>query len=269
MKLRLRKNKKIDFGTIKMKGGEPIFIDRKSKVGVLMIHGFTSTPRQFREAAKYLAGKGLTIYAPLVAGHGTTPEDLLKTTPEDWKRSMKEAYLELKSRVKKIVVIGNSFGGNLALYLAREFDSDTLAGVISLGMPIKLKYQSLIKARYYLYGWMKKYYQKPRRIYKTDYTDMIDEITYPVIPIKSIMDFFRLVREETIPNLEKIKTPILIMHANVDPVVSPKSAIYIYSHIGSPQKLLYWFNSNQHTITVESQRNELFEKAHNFIKEIT
>jgi carboxylesterase len=251
-----------------MKGAEPIFIDKKSKVGVLMLHGFTSTPYQFKELAKYISDKGLTVYAPLIAGHGTSPEDMIKTSPEDWKKSVKTAYLKLKDKVEKIVIIGNSFGGNLAFWLAKEFNNEP-AAVVSLGTPISLNYQWIIKARYYLYGWLKKYYKKPRRIYKTDYTDMIDEITYPVIPTKSIKEFLDFLKNETIPNLPKIKVPTFIIHAQVDPVVNPESAPYIHQNLGSSYKKIYLFESNQHTVFNDHRREELFQRIYDFIREVT
>lgn len=250
-----------------MKGAEPLFINKKSKIGVLLLHGFTGTPYQFKELGKYLAEKGFTVYAPLIAGHGTSPEDLMNTTTEDWEKSVKKAYLKLKEKTPRVVIVGNSFGGNLAFYLAQEFPN-SLAGIISLGTPIKLKFQWFIKLRLFLYGWAKTYYQKPKRIYKIDYTDMIDEITYPVIPVKSLREFFKFLKTKTIPNLEKVKVPTLIMHANIDPVVNPESASYIYQHLGSNYKKIYWFSSNQHVVTNDERRQEIGQKIYEFIKEI-
>lgn len=251
-----------------MKGGEPIFINKNSNVGVLMIHGFTSTPHQFGPLSQYLSKAGFTVYAPLIAGHGTCPEDLIKTTSDDWKESIKKAYLDLKKKSKKIIVVGNSFGGNLAFWLAKE-TKDDLAGIVSLGTPITLRFQWIIKARYYLYGWARKYYRKPMRIYKTDYTDMMDEVTYPVIPIKSLGEFLRFIRHETMPNLHLVKTPTLVAHANIDPVVHPKSATYIYQNLGSYFKKIYWFESDRHVITTAKNNTALFEKILDFIKETT
>jgi len=251
-----------------MKGAEPIFVDKNSKVGILLLHGFTSTPYQFKEVADYFAKKGFTIYVPLIVGHGTSPKDLMRTTMEDWQKSAKEAYLKLKERSQKIVVAGNSFGGNLAFYLARIFP-DSTAGIISLGTPIWLKFHWLTKLGVYLCGWFKRYHRKTRRIYKIDYTDMIDEVTYPSIPLKSLKEFFKFIERETMPNLKNIKTPTFIMHANVDPVVNPDSAIYIYENLGSPYKRIYWFNSREHVVTNDGHRFDLLEKALKFIQEVT
>jgi carboxylesterase len=264
MRFKLKKEEKNSL----MVGAEPIFIKKDPQVGILMLHGFSGTCHQFRELGTYLASKGFTVYAPLIAGHGTKPQDLAGTTSQDWKNSVKEAYLDLSQKVKKIIIIGNSFGGNLAFYLAREFNN-SFAGIVSLGAPIWLRYQWIIKLRLYTYGLFKKYYRKPRRVYRIDYTDMTDEVTYPVIPTKSIREFFNFLEKETIPNLEKVRVPVLIAHADIDPVVNPQSAAYIYEHLGSKHKIIFWFRSNRHVLTADGKRQELFQKIYDFIKEIT
>src|SRR5687768_16151489 len=58
-----------------MPGAEP-FIYRAGEVGCLMVHGFTSSPFEMRGLGRHLAERGITAAAPLLAGHGTSPEDL-------------------------------------------------------------------------------------------------------------------------------------------------------------------------------------------------
>lgn len=267
MKLNFNFRKKTE--TQMMVGAEPFFIDKGKKIGVLLLHGFSSTPYQFRELAQYFSSKNISVSAPLTAGHGTTPSEMAKTGIKEWKESIKEAYLELAGKVEKIVIIGNSFGGNLAFYLGSLFSSDShLAGIISLNTPIWLRYHRFIKFRVYTYGWFKKYYRKPQRYYKIDYTDMSDEITYPIIPIKSLRDFLYFIENETPKDLKSVAVPTLIAHANVDPVVDPKSASFIHENLSSRHKVVYWFDSNSHGVFSDRKRNELFEKAFKFIKEI-
>lgn len=248
-----------------MKGAEPIFIDKGSKVGILMLHGFTSTPRQFRELADFLSARDFTIFAPVIAGHGTEPEDLIKSTSEDWKKSAKKAYLDLKQKVDKVIIIGNSFGSNLGFWIAKETENDPLA-IISLGAPIFLRWHRFIKFRLKTYGRFVKYYRKPRRIYKTDYTDMKDEVSYPKMPTKSINEFLMFIEQETMPNLGKVKIPILIANADGDKVVDRKSANYIFSNIGSTKKEIFWFNSDQHGVAGAGCEG-LFPKIYSFVKD--
>ncbi len=264
----MEKTTPLEMRKIKMRGAEPFFIDKKSEIGVLLLHGFTSTPYQFKELAGFLSDKGFTVYAPLIAGHGTSPDILANTKVNDWKKSAEKAYNFLKEKVEKIIVIGNSFGGNLAFYLARVNQDNKILGIISLGTPIFLRFQWFIKLRLYTYGWLLKYYHKPRAIYRIDYTDMDDEITYPVIPIKGLKEFFKFIKEETIPHLKEVKVPVLIVHASVDYVVSPKSAVFIHQHIGSEYKIIHWFDSNHHVVFNDRRKNELFERIYQFITEI-
>jgi len=248
-----------------MKGAEPIFIDKKSKIGVLLLHGFTSTPDQFKELAVFLSDKGFSVFAPLISGHGTNPDDLIKTSAEDWKKSAEEAYLKLKQISPKIFIIGNSFGSNLGIWLLNNFSNEQ-AGIVTLGAPVFLRFHKILVFRLYAYGWLKKYYKKPARIYETDYIDLNDQVTYPVIPTKSLRDFFRFIKKETKPCLRKIKVPALICHSISDRVVRPKSATYIYEHIKSPFKKIYLFPSDAHTIMSGEHKADLFQKIYDFFK---
>jgi carboxylesterase len=250
-----------------MQGSEPIFINNNAKIGVLMLHGFSSTPNEFKELSVYLSKKGFNVYAPLIAGHGTIPEDLSKTNPQDWLNSAKDAYIKLKKISERVFIVGNSFGSNLAFWLVKELNNEPM-GIATLGAPIFLKHHFFVVCRIYSYGLIQTYYQKPPRLYKTDYIDMEDQVTYAAIPTKSIRQFLQFIKKETRVNLGKVTIPALVAHAKIDPVVNPSSATYIYSRLGSQFKKIYWFPSNFHIMTIDSRRQEIFKKIFEFIQEI-
>ncbi len=251
-----------------MIGAGPIFIDNHSDIGILMLHGFTSTPDEFKEMSVYFSNKGFSVHAPLITGHGTMPENLLKTNPGDWTASVKRAYFELKKTSKKILIVGNSFGSNLGFWLIKELQNEPM-GIVTLDAPIFLKYHWLAVARLNTYGFFKSYYQKSPRVYQTDYIDGVDRITYPVIPVKSLRQFLNFIKTETIPNLDKVTVPALVTHSKSDPVIHPRSATYIYNHLASQYKKNYWFLSEYHGFTVDGRRTEIFQKISDFIKEIS
>lgn len=249
-----------------MDGTGDIFINNNSKNGVLMLHGFSSTPRQFKELSSYATEKGFNVLAPLIAGHGTSPEDFMKTRASDWTKSTMDAYVKLKAISQKVFIVGNSFGSNLGLWLVKELDND-IGGIVVLGAPIFLRFHNFIKFRLATYGRFRKLYKKPRRFLSADYTDMMDEISYPVIPVKCINEFMNFLESETKLNLPKIKAPILIASASVDPVISPKSAKYIFKNVGSQKKEVFYFNSFEHA-ELTGGCDGLFLKIFDFIKEI-
>lgn len=258
--------------------------DQKQKVGVLLIHGFTASPQQFRGLKEYLEEKGFLVSCPVVAGHGTTPEDLLKTTPKEWKDSIMNSYVDLKEKTDKIFVIGNSFGSNLGFWLVKELNNN-VAGIIALSAPIFLKYQKLLIARLYTYGYLLKYYKKPKRLYRNYFayfrslvhkkdekvkdTEFLGKSEYDVIPIKSLKHFFKFIKHETIPNLKHIKAPILVAHSMGDPVVKPTSAKFIFENVGSQHKKIFWLPCNKHVIMHDPKSQRLYEEIYNFIKNVS
>lgn len=250
-----------------MKGGEPFLNLVSSEVGVLMFHGFTSTPYQFKDLAKYLTDRELSVYCPVIAGHATRPEDLEKTTAADWQKSVEDSFLKFQNQVKKIFLVGNSFGGNLAFYLAAKF-ANPVSGIVSLGAPITLRYQKFIKLRYYAYGWLKKYYRKPGIHYHDDYLPA-EQVSYPVIPVRSLGQLLNFIKQITIPGLTQVKTPTLIIQADEDPIVHPKSAQTLHEQLGSDYKKVCWLNGRFHSLSDMQRKEEIFEKIYQFIKELS
>ena len=64
-------------------------------VGVLVLHGFTGSTQTVRDWAAHLAAAGLTVRAPLLAGHGGTWQDLAKTGWTDW-------YADARSEERRV-----------------------------------------------------------------------------------------------------------------------------------------------------------------------
>ena len=242
-----------------------IYLPRSQEVGVLLFHSFTSTPYEFCDLAQYLADKVLTVYAPKIAGHGTSPKDLAQVTLQDWEQSAENAYNFLTQKVNKIFIVGSSFGGNLAFYLASKYNNP-LGGVISMGTPIKIKWQKIVKARAYTYGLFKQYYKKRKSnyVYKLLLVDQ-EQIVYPVIPISSLRRLFSFIKKHTIPNLKDIKSPTLIIQSSADKVVNPNSAQFIHENLGSEDKRILWINGCSHALAIDEKRWVIYKSIYRFI----
>ena len=79
------------FGPILLRGGNN---------GCLLIHGLTGTPGEMRYLGERLHAAGFTVNGILLAGHRTTVEDLKTKKWQDWYRSVKEGYEELRDSSK-------------------------------------------------------------------------------------------------------------------------------------------------------------------------
>src|SRR5690625_216619 len=119
---------------------KPFFL-RKGEKAVLLLHSFTSNPRDVKELGNFLHKKGFTCYAPVYEGHGGTPEELVSTNPSDWWRSVEEGYSFLNRQgYSQIAVIGISLGGLLALNVGQTLNVN---GIITMSVPYKRDVRSL------------------------------------------------------------------------------------------------------------------------------
>ncbi|WP_449372481.1 alpha/beta hydrolase [Arthrobacter psychrolactophilus] len=118
-----------------------------ARIGVAVCHGFTGSPVSMQGWSESLANAGFAVNMPLLAGHGTTWQDLAKTPWEDWYRDFEAAYLELAARCDMVYVAGLSMGGALALRVAALHPVAGVAVVnpgLTIGDP-KAKYAGLLK----------------------------------------------------------------------------------------------------------------------------
>ena len=113
-----------------MPGAEPYHHDG-GQVGVLLCHGFTSTPQSLRPWAEFLARAGMTVTLPRLPGHGTTWQEMSHTRWEDWYAELERAFVALRGTSAEVFVMGLSLGGCMALRLAEVHGADVRGLVIA------------------------------------------------------------------------------------------------------------------------------------------
>lgn len=227
------------------------------KTGILLLHGFTGTPSELRPLGKYLSEKGFTVYAPLLKGHGTTPEDMATTRWQDWWQSTVDAYTQLVAKeIDKLFVIGLSMGGCLSLYLSTQKKVD---GVVSLCAPVWVKDRRFPFVHFakYVMPWLDRVPNKCSEIESYIYPYQ----RTPAICINELRKLMKVVRR----NLAKVKVPTLVVQSQQDDTVEPKSGKYIYDRISSSVKHLSWYEKSGHIIVLDKERKELFEEIWEFI----
>lgn len=232
-------------------GAEPIFIDNGNEIGILLIHGFSSSPNDFKKLSEFLAKKNITVYAPLLPGHGTSPRDLKNIRYEEWQDSVQKALNQLNT--KKKFILGYSMGGTLTLDLASKNDLD---GIIVINSAIFLanRYLPFIPIVMLTQSYTSK---KPETI-----VQLINEdrIVYDVNPLSSIIELEKLIKYL---DLTRITEPILIFQSENDDIILPKSADFIYNEVNSQNKELIFLTNSTHTKIQEEDRS--FAKVYYFI----
>jgi carboxylesterase len=241
---------------------EPFFFPG-NKIGCLLVHGFTGTPKEMRWMGEYLGNLGYTILGVRLAGHATKPEDMLRMHWQDWIASVEDGYYILKGCVDLVFVIGLSMGGILSLTFSSQHP---VSGVVAMSTPYALPDDprlAYIRILSLLIPRMKK---GPPDWHNPDAAK--DHIDYPYNPTKAIIqlrDLLSVMRTA----LPKIYVPALVIHSKQDAGVPPDNAEKILAALGSPEKQLIWVENSGHVIPREPDRFIAFKAIDSFIKRST
>jgi len=243
----------------------PYLLKGESNVGVVLIHGWSATPKQMLPMARAIHKQGHTVSMPLLTGHGTVPEDLKHATAEQWIEDVVKAVNELRSleSVQKVVLGGVSMGGNLALLASQQTKAD---GIILAGTPVHLKNHFWAWVGSKLFPLFVEYVKKryPKRVVSTD----LKETSYQYFPAINAKQCLKIIRRATF-SLKHISVPILILQTNEDYVVAKYSPWVIYNSVKSKTKKLQWVKTktNSHVLN-DSEMSDSILIINNFIKKI-
>jgi carboxylesterase len=220
---------------------------------VLLLHGFAGTPPELRRLGEMLAANGFRCYAPVLPGHGTTPQDLERTRWQDWAACVATAFDELASECDDVMVAGQSMGATLALDLAAH--EHRVRAVASLAAPIWLSgpLPPLLPIIKRVVRW-----HRAGDDVDLWHPDAVEELhSYGLRPTRSIDELRRLcaaVRKE----LPEIRAPVLVVHGERDRSIDPRCAREIARRlIGSEAVRLELLPRSGHAISVDVDRDSI------------
>lgn len=244
----------------------------KPRRAVFAIHGFSGHPGEMQFLGEGVAKVlGATLALPAIAGHGTSPEHFGQTTAEDWYMSIESAYDELAEKYGEILVIGNSFGANLALKLARHRSP---AAVACVSIPNLTRSQRVtLKAVLALWRpFVGKYWTKPTTgPQATEQIPGYTQLCYETIPLRAFHEAIRFAALEMRPEqIREITAPTVFVSAIKDPLVPLSAAKYYYEQISSKTKKLVAWDDPYHLIVQGKRKAKLVtEIAHWFQAQLT
>lgn len=244
---------------------EPFFLEgagANADTVVLLIHGFTGTPSEFRRLGYYLNDLGYTVKAILLPGHGTTPEDMIRTGFVDWWRCVKEEFEELRQQgYGRVIPIGHSMGGLLSLKLAMEKE---VPGVVTLATPIHLGSRIPIFA--FLIQFFVKYVSKRRPAGSAQ--PVSESMAYDRTPVPCVVHFRKLLFHVK-RKLDRVEAPVFIAQGELDRTSLPESAPFIYRNVSSSRKEMKVYPNSSHGILLDSDRDQVYEDIGLFLARLT
>lgn len=232
---------------------------------VLMLHGLTASPGQLVPLKEYLEDAGITVHAPLLPGHGTTPADLARTTWRDWYDAAVRAIADVPEPVD---VVGLSMGTLLALHLAATAPQ-RVRRLVCISTPLFLPcwMRALLAVvrhtplRYVVPTWKKDYSRavrdpEGRAVYRAS--------SYDRFPLPAVVEFTRL-QKTAAADLPNVHQPTLIIHPLRDFTAAPRGATYVADHLAGPHELV-WLEESYHVATLDLERERVADLTLKFLQ---
>jgi carboxylesterase len=243
-------------------GAEPYSHDG-GDIGVLLVHGYTSTPQSMRGWAEHFAAAGYSVRLPRLPGHGTRWQDMNTTRWQDWYAEVEKAFEELRSRCGLVFVAGMSMGGLLSTKLALE-QGPRVAGLILVN-PIYLHDDKRLALLPMLQRVVPSFPGIANDVKKVGGEP---ELAYDRNPLKAMHSQTQLWAEVR-RDLGEITQPVLLMHSRVDHVVPVASSALFLQHISSTDVTEIWLENSYHVATLDNDAPLIHDESVRFIERVS
>ena len=224
-------------------------------LGIVLIHGFSASPREMRPLGERLARTGVTVYGVRLPGHGTSPEDLAGRYAEEWLQTVAEAFSSMQQRGLRVSLGGLSTGAVLALRLALEYPVDRL---LLLAPFLRLKHRLAPWVR-----WLHPFVPYQQR----DLAETDRPYYYSRRPLTGVAQINRLCRQLR-GRLDEITAPALLLTSTGDTTIAAGTTVRIHRELGSPTKILHVYGDDvPHAMLAEDnpRREDVLARCRNFL----
>ena len=230
-----------------------------SDVGILVLHGFTGSPKSVTPWGRSLEGHGWTIRVPRLPGHGTRWQDMNLTTWEDWYAEADRAYGELHQRCSSVFVMGLSMGGSLSLRIAQEHGSD-IAGLVLVNPAVHSERPDrfLLPA---IQRFIPSFPGSSNDIAKPGQ----DEGAYDRMPLKAAHSLTKL-WSTVKADIAKVTQPLLLFRSKQDHVVEASNASWILANVSSADATEIVLHDSYHVATLDNDAEQIFSESAAFVR---
>ncbi len=245
-----------------MPGCAPISHRNGAPTGVVVVHGFTGNPSSMRGVAEAMIAAGHDLELPRLPGHGTTIEEMITTGWTDWLAETVRVVDEITERVDRVVLIGQSAGGTLAL--ATAFGRSDVAGVVCINPATCVRDEATM-------AMVDELIEDGFEIVPGEGSDIADpdsfDIAYdgtPLRPLKSLID------DGIVPITDRfgeLTVPLRLFTSRQDHVVPPSDSEHLASSWGGPVEHT-WLERSYHVATLDHDRDIVIAGAVDFVRSV-
>ncbi|HEY5662787.1 MAG TPA: alpha/beta fold hydrolase [Ilumatobacter sp.] len=233
-----------------------------SPTGVLVLHGFTGTPLSVGGVADAMISAGFHVELPRLPGHGTTIDDLVSTRWADWSGEVAAALDALRGRAERIVVVGQSMGGALALWSALEHPG--VAGLVCINPVTRNRHPDEL-------AMIDDFIADGMLVVPGEGSDIADpdsdDVTYPGTPLEPLRSLFCDGVGPIAGRYGELDMPLRLFTSRQDHVVDPADSEHLAATHGGPVEHS-WLERSYHVATRDFEREFVFAESVAFVERV-
>lgn len=231
-------------------------------VGVLLVHGLTSTPQTMGPLSEHLARLGYAVRCPRLPGHGTRVQDMRITRYADWLARVETEAVALQREHGRVVAAGISLGGALVTDLAAQRPDlvDALV-VINPGFASDDQRLALLPLLKLLTPTFPGLADQIRR------SGPPRELAYDRLPLHAFHSFvqrWKGLRRD----FAKVAAPILLLRSAHDELVPARSARLFLDGVGSTDVTEVWLRDSGHVAVLDHDQPQVLQETADFVARI-
>lgn len=232
------------------------------RVGVLVSHGFTGQPASVKPWGEHLAAQGYAVEVPRLPGHGTTWQEMNRTTWDDWYGELARVFDQLCLDNDAVVVSGLSMGGALSLRLAADHP-DRVSGVVVVNPAVATK-----RLDVKLLPVLKHLLHSMPGIVDDIKKEGVTEHGYPRVPLRAAASMFGA-WPALAAELPKVTAPLLYFRSSVDHVVDELSEPLITGTVSSRDVRVVRLEDSFHVATLDHDAPAIYDGTAEFVARVT
>lgn len=237
---------------------------------VIFIHGIAESPAPFSEQMDIAYSCGYSVASIVLPGHGGSSLDFAHSNRKQWLEYSLQTIDKYRQKYTKIVLFGHSMGGLLSV-LAYTCNPEKITGIIAHDTPLYVFVRMRAVRNLLKIGLCNRINESDSAYNLLEYMGVEQgaALSY-ALWLPRIADLFYLMRK-TRSSLNKIRVPMLVLHADKDELVAKSSIKCFKRNVDSNYiKIInltessYFYIDSIDKATIKRQLKEFLLKQTNF-----